>query len=748
MRRTISVIVLTLLPASWALALTTTTVSFQNGVDGYSGTYDRYIAQIPDQGVDGSVLNNVGLIGNTQQGLFRFDDIFGNGPGQIPYGARIIDASLQLSTRGGPDADGSGTNGPFTVSGLTSPFDSSTVYSTYSGGFGAWFGESHTTRPQGSYGRLDGGETQAANVRSIVQQWSDQTLANNGLAVNGGVPTGTDEWRILTTGNPSAGSRPKLSVTYTMDNVAVNTFQRGTNGYTNVESARVTSLCNTDGNNCTAANPAANFVTTNGNNIGSMTLQLADASSNEQFALFRFNDMFGSNVGQAPADKPVAKAFLVLTTLDGTSAPNGRIPAPVDAYEMNTGWTLATTFDQFGANIGLQSGDGDIMQETLYRTPSASNSSEVWFDVTGYAENIRNGAANNGIAIQARSTDGWQFRMNGSSAALIPERPRLVIMSDLSAVGGSLPGDFNNDTKVDAADYVYLRKTNAPAADFTTWRANFGNSGSGPAAPQSTTVLKYDGSPKNGVLTGAINNGTTALVTLPAAPAPTGVTGIEMSRGSGLNGAGLTNGYSSSGWTSTDLASAVAANDYHEFGFTLDATHTASLSKLDMTMRRGDANAPTTFEVHASFDNFVSSDIVVPFDPSQTFFTYMGRANGDAPDPDPSLDTPFYYMTNDQPGRPNTTFSSTDPIPTIDLSTIAALQNIAPGTTVKFRMYGWGGTTEGATFGFRVTGPLITGIVSSVPGFGTANVPEPSSILLVSMGAVLFIMRRGQRTGN
>src|SRR4051794_15529872 len=148
MRLTISVIALTLLPASLALALTTNTVSFQNGVNSYSGTYDRYIAQTPDSGVDGSALADLPLIGITQQGLIRFDNIFGSNPGQIPLGARIIDASLQLSTFGG-SVTTEGTNGPYTVAGLTAPFNNTTTYATYSGGVGAWFENGHTTRPQG-----------------------------------------------------------------------------------------------------------------------------------------------------------------------------------------------------------------------------------------------------------------------------------------------------------------------------------------------------------------------------------------------------------------------------------------------------------------------------------------------------------------------------------------------------------------------------------------------------------------------
>ena len=736
MRLRLTAIAIVLLQSSRALALTTSTVSFQNGINSYTGTYDRYIAQTPDSGVDGSLIPDVTLIGSTQQGLIRFDNIFGSNPGQIPLGARIIDASLQLSTIGGPDANNDGSNGPYTVAGLTNAFSSTTTYSTFAGGNGAWFEGGHTTRPQGNFGRLDGGETQATDIRSIVQQWSDQTLVNNGLAVNGGFPTGTDTWRILTTGNTSAGSRPKLNVTYTTDNVQISSFQRGTNGYTNVDSIRLTSKCGGGtGTSTSCTGGVGTEATADGNGLGSMTLQLADSTSKEQVALFRFNDVFGANAGQAPADKRVEKAWLVLTSL-GSADTAARIAAPVDAYEMNQAWTTSTLYSNFGANPGLQAGDGDITQETLYRTPAAANNSEIWFDVTDYAERIRNGAPNNGIAIQARSTDGWQFYMNGTGATNQPLRPRFVVMSDLSA-GAASPGDFNNDTKVDAADYVFLRKTNAPQGNFDTWRANYGNTGSA-APPKPTTVLKYDASPKNEI----ISSSTLSPLNVPAAPTPTGVTGLPMSRGDGVVGAGLTNGYSARGWTNGgDKNAAIANNEYYEWGLTLDASHTASLSALDLTLRRGEQTSPNTFELQASFDNFATAPIVL------SNFSYNGRADGDAPTPDPSLDTPFYYMNNDVPGRPNTTFSPTDPIPTVDLASVPALQNIAAGSTLKFRLYAWGGTAilEDASLGFRVTGPMVTGIVSSLSGLGTANVPEPASGVLTVMAGLLFLAHRPNR---
>jgi hypothetical protein len=60
----------------------------------------------------------------------------------------------------------------------------------------------------------------------------------------------------------------------------------------------------------------------------------------------------------------------------------------------------------------------------------------------------------------------------------------------------ALAGDFNLDGAVDAADYVYWRKTGGPLSDYITWRTNFGRSFSGggsnansPAAPEPVAVV-------------------------------------------------------------------------------------------------------------------------------------------------------------------------------------------------------------------------------------------------------------------
>jgi hypothetical protein len=57
------------------------------------------------------------------------------------------------------------------------------------------------------------------------------------------------------------------------------------------------------------------------------------------------------------------------------------------------------------------------------------------------------------------------------------------------AAAPGLPGNFNNDGSVDAADYVMWRKTGSPPDGYNTWRTNFGQSfGSGASATESTSV--------------------------------------------------------------------------------------------------------------------------------------------------------------------------------------------------------------------------------------------------------------------
>jgi hypothetical protein len=57
-----------------------------------------------------------------------------------------------------------------------------------------------------------------------------------------------------------------------------------------------------------------------------------------------------------------------------------------------------------------------------------------------------------------------------------------------------LPGDYNADGAVDAADYVVWRTNDGPLEDYNTWRANFGRtaasaSATSAAAPEPAATL-------------------------------------------------------------------------------------------------------------------------------------------------------------------------------------------------------------------------------------------------------------------
>lgn len=243
---------------------------------------------------------------------------------------------------------------------------------------------------------------------------------------------------------------------------------------------------------------------------------------------------------------------------------------------------------------------------------------------------------------------------------------------------------------------------------------------------QAATIVDYN-------LTGLT---TTAPVTTPATTVAAGLTADPISRGAGINPAGLTNGFSSDNWTNVtadggtiDKPRAIAMGDYYEWGFTVDASHTVSLSGFDTNLRRSAIDAPMNFELQYSFDHFATAGTTA------AAFTYFGRSSGTAP----GTITPFQWMTTDTAGQGNG-----NPIQQQNLSTVAGLQGISAGSTVTFRLYAWGSGSAGAANSNtvalgRTQGPLLTGTIEEVV------VPEPTSLALCLIGAAAaFRFRRRQ----
>lgn len=416
------------------------TTSFQNGVNGYTGTFERTISERNDHNVNGSDVVDDFLDGYQkdsspdEQRLIRFDNIIGSDPGKIPAGATILSARLVVTTS---IVGNAATAGPYGVAGIIQPFDATTVYYDYRSatemvGRGPWWEDGSATRPVGCYGPENPGQTDSANVTSVVQSWLDGT-ANNGLAIQAGlsnnisqVANTTDGWSIYTIGYPLADARPKLVVSYTTTPVVKRTFQDGKDGYAGTTMAVVRS-----GPNALVADPP-DEKTDDASTLDQTFLdgvQFTDitgvTSSADDLALLKFANVFGTEPNQVPLNVPVARAWVVITTGDTNN--NARSAGPYAAYQMLRPWDLTSLHSSFGAINGLQVNDGDI-SPALDSLNGSTRGAEAWFDVTSYLEAVRTGAADNGIAIQANGTnDGWQIHASGSTN--VDARPRLVVYS-------------------------------------------------------------------------------------------------------------------------------------------------------------------------------------------------------------------------------------------------------------------------------------------------------------------------------
>ncbi len=548
---------LVILPTGVANAVTAT-VQLQNGLNGYTGTIDRKIDERNDPvppalalTFDGATRTQMGLDGYTAgsspdaQALVRFENLIGNGANQIPANATILNAELRVvtSTAGAAQSDG-----PWGVAQLLQPFGTGSPGTRYFGtgtvggngidGYtcngcslgsrGAWWEDGYTKRPLSAYGANWQGEVATADVRAIVQNWANGE-ANNGVVIqtgfSGSPVTGatSDGWNILTTGHPLVDNRPKLSITYTTDPIEFNTFQRGLNGYAADTMAYVQSGTNIYGTT-TESDTGKDDITYDGA-TGAFTVaanstiaapaplasfqQFLDgpqfpaddvtgvANSQDVFSLLKFGGVFGAGPNQAPTDVPVAKAWVAISsgTANGAAISNGEWTM----HKVLRNWDSTTLHSNFGARAGLQESDGDITA-ALDTQIGIIFGSEVWFDVTSYLEGVRQGAADNGLALLTTNTaDGWQIHLNGSPSPDEALRPRLIVASGNAAVVAGVPGDYNGNGVVDGADYVLWRnggplqnEVDNPgtvnAADYTAWRARFGNTSGGGGGPLGSAV--------------------------------------------------------------------------------------------------------------------------------------------------------------------------------------------------------------------------------------------------------------------
>jgi hypothetical protein len=173
--------------------------------------------------------------------------------------------------------------------------------------------------------------------------------------------------------------------------------------------------------------------------------------------------------------------------------------------------------------------------------------------------------------------------------------------------------------------------------------------------------------------------------------ADTGVTGFDLSRGAGItqNVSGFT--YNSKGWTENNLADAMAADDFLQFGFT--SVNSYNLSSLDIRYDRS-GTGPMQIDLWASADGGAFSSIY-----TDASIGLNGENN------------------------------------TIDLSAFAGVSSLT------FQLFGWSAGNQGtfdienaASFGGN--GIRINGALAPVP------LPAGLPMLLGALGLMGYLRRR------
>ena len=470
------------LAASDLVPTATATLTFQQGDGGaYSTTEDTYIeASSPNTSNGGLsdlfVMNASGA--PSKNVLIRFPNIFGPNPGQVPPGAVIESAALQVTVSNKGDAlsayqvlepwsEGSATwnsrgagLGPWTNPGALSPTSRSTI------------AESTTT---GSIG------VKSFDITQAVRNWSTDPATNFGITVQQTSIFTRDGVHFRSKEYSTISARPKLTVTFSLSGGSPtptpSMTPTPTPTQTNTPAVTPTpTATETPGGSSTpvptdTATPTPTSTpimtptntataTSTGTPTGTsqtLTFQQGDGgaysttedtyieasapntnygTSSDLFVmsasgspsknvLIRFPNIFGPNPGQVPPGAVIQSATLQLTAWNGGDA--------LSAYQVLESWSEASaTWNSRGTGLGPWTNPGALSptsRSTIAESTTTGSTGVKSFDITQAARNwSANPAANYGITIQHTTVftpDGVHFRSKEYST--ISNRPKLIV---------------------------------------------------------------------------------------------------------------------------------------------------------------------------------------------------------------------------------------------------------------------------------------------------------------------------------
>lgn len=413
----------------------TRTVAFQEGVDHghgpYFGTHDTELREASPATVLGSSTAPLTIqadAGSVDQTLLRFDGIVGRAGGQIPPGARILAAELVVdSVNAGAGAK---------LHRMIAPWSESSTWSSLGAGIQTNGSEAAPSAvSQVGYAELTPlapiSPQLRINVTADIQAWANGS-PNRGWAMLPWV-NGTDAWEFRSSEFASAGSRPKLVVTWVpAENTA--SYQQGVAGYTGASDGFISS-----------ADPTTPQFLSTSLTTDTDTVATPDPTAQRQ-TLLKFDGLFGNGLNRVPRNSSIRAAFLILTNPYRNTNAKG---AGGTIHRMSMPWSSSATWaGSFGGN-GIQPNGTEARSTEDFGTGWVDFGTHI-FDATSSVRAWANGEANHGWALLPYFDESDGTVYDSSEAAIINNRPRLVILYDppqpdpstVKRLTSSFAGDF------------------------------------------------------------------------------------------------------------------------------------------------------------------------------------------------------------------------------------------------------------------------------------------------------------------
>ena len=397
----------------------------------------------------------------------------------------------------------------------------------------------------------------------------------------------------------------------------------------------------------------------------------------------------------------------------GTSSPIGLAAlvdfvgyGSADAYE-GTGPapTISATTADFRAGAGATD-TGDNASDFSATTPNPRNSSSGSSSVDLTVAKTHSGSFVQGDVGRTYSITVSNAGSAASSGTvtLVDTLPSGLTATDISGTGWTTNLGTLTCTRTDSlaagASYPSITLTvnvsaTAPASVTNTATVSGGgDSSTGNNAASDVTTISTSGGGTGGtptVLASWDVSGQTTYGTSPlaATTSDSNVTVGSLTRGSGLtiSGTAATRAWGGNGFDATSEANAITASDFATFAITGKSGYTTSITSISKFDYRRSTTGPPSGELQYQIGSGAFVDAAA--------ISY------------------------------SSTSSSGASLAAIDLSGISALQNVAAGTAVTFRIVNWGASTSTGTWyiydvgnstaaDFAVTG-TVTPVVTTFP---------------------------------